>query len=390
MKLPTIELHCSACTHRWQSRAAAGSTLRCPKCSHPRRVPADRPRSGAELAARAATAPGDPAAELADRWKLEPEWTGTFSTLPGRDGDDPCEGCGAAVEWEPGRTLTYCRACAADGHPSVALPPAVERYYERQEQRRAELAVRTAPDSAELRAQRVKLRTHKDTARRRVQFWLSEIADEDCYDYAQWQREAAQLAIALRAYLPEIDGAADVAELAAVWSEVDALITSEQGKSLRLAYGQAQSRAERAEREEQQRAEWEQAERAAAAELAEQQRQAERERRDAERERKTIAARPTTATIPSSYATLAAMIATQAAKRQDKLDRNGACAFPHRSPTAADRLYGVPYRDWSGTSTGHAAYGAPQYRACAKHRQAAQAQLNREGYADLCYWELPL
>ncbi|MGH7732699.1 MAG: hypothetical protein ACREOE_03095, partial [Gemmatimonadales bacterium] len=36
---PPVPLHCGKCRHGWNSRAKAGSTVRCPACSHPRRVP---------------------------------------------------------------------------------------------------------------------------------------------------------------------------------------------------------------------------------------------------------------------------------------------------------------------------------------------------------------
>ncbi|MFE2553656.1 hypothetical protein ACFXGI_34765 [Streptomyces sp. NPDC059355] len=36
---PPVELDCYDCGHTWTTRAKAGSTVRCPGCSHPRRVP---------------------------------------------------------------------------------------------------------------------------------------------------------------------------------------------------------------------------------------------------------------------------------------------------------------------------------------------------------------
>lgn len=57
---PPVWLSCLGCEYEWESRAAGGSTVRCPDCRHPTWVPVDRPehhptprRSPAELIAGA-------------------------------------------------------------------------------------------------------------------------------------------------------------------------------------------------------------------------------------------------------------------------------------------------------------------------------------------------
>lgn len=36
---PPVAVDCYACGHRWNTRAREGGTVRCPECSHPRRIP---------------------------------------------------------------------------------------------------------------------------------------------------------------------------------------------------------------------------------------------------------------------------------------------------------------------------------------------------------------
>ena len=87
--LPAVMLTCRN-GHGFMTRARGGSTVRCPECTVPKRVPADRPlteRAARELADRAAVAEVPAAgSELADRWERETPWNGRLPRFPGRAG----------------------------------------------------------------------------------------------------------------------------------------------------------------------------------------------------------------------------------------------------------------------------------------------------------------
>src|SRR5215469_17848366 len=68
--LPPLELECSGCGHRWPTRAAAGSTIKCPQCRRGRRVPAERPGTAAPARA-GAIADDSEAGRLAALWAAE-------------------------------------------------------------------------------------------------------------------------------------------------------------------------------------------------------------------------------------------------------------------------------------------------------------------------------
>lgn len=401
--LPEITLICGN-GHPFTTRAAGGRTVRCKTCGKPKRVPVTRPLTAKESAAIAIRDEDqdqepehDPGAELADRWDRETEWAEVIRLAPGRPGDE-CPECSGPLHWEPGRTMVYCTVCNR-----VDLPAAVSAHYDRQARQRSEVAVRAAPDKSAERESRVRLRALKDQARQSIGQWLETIADDGCYDQVQWQRQARALAASLRGYLPEIADAADESELAEVTEDVRAILEGDEGRSLLAAYDQAQERAER-----------QQAARERSAELAAHQRemekQQERERIEAERETRRLAAEesrqqkaitsgPKSRTAPpTGYATgavvlndLALSMAANRVQKENDLKEKGACEFKHSFGQAvAARLFGVPARDGYKRTTGYAIANTPQYRACAKHYAAAEARLNREGYADVAYWELPI
>ncbi len=66
---PPVEVECYGCGHPWRTRAKEGSTVRCPECRHPRRVPSrsrdgldpGRPRPAPSSTPRAASRPPAPA-----------------------------------------------------------------------------------------------------------------------------------------------------------------------------------------------------------------------------------------------------------------------------------------------------------------------------------------
>lgn len=384
--------------------------MSCPTCRKDGRrvsvwVPARRPRTARELAALEAAASAsasedqdhaDPGRELAGRWESEPEWDEKIRLLPGRAGDrDLCPECGGPLRWEPGRTLVYCGPCNA-----IALPAAVTAHYERQAQRSAEVATRAAIQGKPDRAARARLRALKEQIRARADEWLETIADPDCYDRAQWQRKARELAAMLRGYFPEITDAGDESELAEIWQEISALITSEDGHALRAEYDESQARAARQYEAQQRTAELERAQLEAEAQAEREREAAERAARQAQVEQarapKAITtgtrSRTTPARSPNAAAleSIAVLIEESRQRKARELAEKGACEFKHFGTAVAARLYGVPGRDAVGRMTGLAVHGAPQYRACAKHFDAAEAQLNREGYPDVCYWDLPI
>lgn len=397
-RLPEIAVTCKN-RHTFGTRAHGGQAVDCPQCrAGGERVKVwvrkDRPRTAREVAEHAAIdapAPDSAArqlsAELAARWQQEQPWDGRLRLVPGRAGD-ACSECSGPVQWEPGRTLVYCPECKRAG-----LPAAVTDHYARQLRRSTEVAVRAAPDESAERAARVRLRARKDAVKHRVQAWLESIADEYSYDQVQWQRQACELAAMLRAYLPEISEAATETALAGVLRDIDALITSEQSQTLKNEYQQAQQRAEQQQRQARYQQEL-------AEQLESERQQAERERQAADREaskqlaqqeRKAITGGQTTATLRLSdnpYAPAMAMLAQWQQNKDRKIASKGKCAFRHLADTPAARIYGVPQRSYGGQDTGYALPGAPQYRACAKHYQAAESQLNRDGYSDHVYWEL--
>jgi uncharacterized Zn finger protein (UPF0148 family) len=397
-KLPEINLTCRN-GHTFATRARGGTTVRCKTCGAPKHVPTDRPRSEREH--QAVSGPADSAARvMADRWEREPEWDGQDRPVPGRPGD-VCPECDGPLLWEPGRTRVYCPGCQRAG-----LPAAVTAHYERAEQRRAEVAIRAAevavrPDAAAERAARVRLHAAKQTARRYVEARLDDVADEECYDLVQDQRQAAELATLLRAYLPEIDRADNEEALGAIFGEICGLLESDQGKALFAAYEAARNRAqrqweaqERAREAAERQREFAEQERQEAAEREREQREAERQAALAARERKTITTDIAGLKPGSSayaIAQIGVMIEENRRKKAERLAANGECQFTgHRGKVAATRLYWVPARDPHWRMNGYAQHGAPQYRACAKHYSAAEAQLNREGWQDVCYWDLPL
>ncbi|MDA5283705.1 hypothetical protein [Streptomyces sp. Isolate_45] len=69
---PPVDLDCYECGHTWTTRAKAASTVRCPDCSHPRRVPTaaraeDAPPPATPLPARRPAPPTAPRRDPAPR-----------------------------------------------------------------------------------------------------------------------------------------------------------------------------------------------------------------------------------------------------------------------------------------------------------------------------------
>lgn len=385
-RLPEITLTCSA-GHRFTTRAAGGVTVRCKTCRRSKHVPVDRPRTPREAALLAASGREDQdqdhGRELSARWDREPEWAGGTRVAPGRAGDE-CPECSGPLSWEPGRTLVFCPECRC-----VDLPAAVTAHYARRTG--TEIAVRTGPDRAEQRAVRTRLRALKDQASQYVDSWLDTIADPDCYDMSQWQAQASQLGSLLRGYLPEIANAADEAELGEVRAEINAIIGGDQGRALRTAYDEAANRAER-QAQAREQAEIQARQQREIAARQERERIAEARALESARssERKAVTAKTTKPLPPSGFELAAAQLWAIQQRKEKKLTENGECQFKHFGCVAADRIYGVPFRDRFGQMNGNAIAGTPQYRACVKHYPAAGNRLNQEGYSDVCYWDLPL
>ena len=385
-RLPEIVLTCRN-NHQFPTRARGGITVRCKTCGVPKHVPADRARSDRELAA---LGNAEPDQELAARWEREPEWDGHAGIRSGRD-NDMCAGCRSVpVDWEPGRTLTYCPECQEAGDNPVSLPVAVTEHYERQEQASQEVATRAAaPDQAVERAARVQLRARKQQTRDKIAGWLDSVADPEMYDRDEWRHHAAELAALLSAYLPEIDHAGSEAELGVVLAEVNDQFNSQLGMALQAEWERAQQRAraavERAEHERQRvRAEAE-----AEHQAAETERQAERQRQRqaaelAAQQRKAISSRP--GGTNNGWMTVAAMLTQDQVQKAAAIQRKGACEWKHALGDAiAERVYAIPARDWQGGITGMAP-GTTYYRACSKHFEAAEAQLRQAGYQDIAWW----
>jgi len=395
-RLPAITVTCPN-DHHFDTKARGGQSIDCPHCrtdGHRVKVwvPTHRPTTARALAA-AIGAPGPGgltsqlSTELAARWQQERPWDGGLRLAPGRAGD-VCPECSGPLEWEPGRTLVYCPECKRAG-----LPDAVTEHYARQLRRSTAVAVRAEPDRSAERAARVQLRAAKDAVKRRVQTWLESVADEDSYDRVQFQRQAFELAAMLRAYLPEISEAEDEVTLGSVLRDVDALITGDQASALKIEYEQAQERAERQHRAREQTAELERYRQEAADQQERERQAAEREARQlAQQERKAITSGRTTTTtrLPpvSPYAPLVLMIAERQKAKEQRIASNGKCAFKHLGDVPATRIYAVPMRVYGGQMSGYRVAEAPEYRACGKHHEAAEAQLNRDGYSDVAYWEL--
>ncbi|MFJ6940932.1 hypothetical protein [Streptomyces sp. NPDC101132] len=98
---PPVELDCYDCGHTWTTRAKAGSTVRCPGCSHPRRVPA---------AARAEDAP--PPAPLPARRPAPPPTPPRRDPAPRSPRQDPAEDDAQAEQERAQRRADTRRALA--------------------------------------------------------------------------------------------------------------------------------------------------------------------------------------------------------------------------------------------------------------------------------------
>ncbi len=406
-KLPEIGLECRN-GHPFRTRARSGSTVRCPTCSAPKHVPADRPRTDREARDRAErigrAEPGgqadDPAAgsELADRWGQEVPWEGKLTILGGRAGDE-CPECDGPLAWEPGRTVAYCQECKR-----LDLPAAVTEHYQRQNQHGAAVATRGA-SAAEVRAIRVRLSALKTRMTERLDEWL-EVFDPDDLNGGP-ARLALDYSAELDAYRPEIKGAADETELADIMAEVNEVIERARTSGALDQIGRQRDAIERQAEQAEREAEWaEQAEREA--------RQAEQAEREAARraeiearsQRKAIAgpaSRTTTTRIPDSNGyvgaavTLIGMIEQSRAAKERKLSQHGPCGYEHKKPTVPERRYWITTLDWQGNQSGHELPNAPSAVVCKKHfaladqwieQQAALIRTQRLAQVAAVYTEL--
>lgn len=382
-QLPEIELICRN-RHSFTSRARGGSSVSCPAC-RPARVsvwiPRDRPRTEREARERAehdGQAEGPAAgSELAGRWERETPWPGKLVTLGGRAGDE-CPECEGPLQWEPGRTVTYCPACKR-----IRLPAAVAGHYRRQDQRSAEVAVRAEPDASVARAVRVRLNALKQRMADRVNEWVEVFDPEELSGGPL--RLALDYRAELAAYLPEIRNAASEADLTEIMAEIGK-VTDRANSSGALA--QIERQREATERQAE-LAEY-QAELAKQAEY--EAREAERAQREAERratieaqQRKAIESRtarkPATASSPNGYAegltVIAGMIESNRRSKERKL-AYGPCGYEHRKPTIPERRYWITTLDWQGNQSGYELPGSPAVVACRKHFAAADAWIQEQ------------
>jgi hypothetical protein len=284
--------------------------------------------------------------------------------------------------WEPGRSVTYCQECKRLG-----LPAAVTEHYQRQSQRGAEIATRTGPSAAEVRALRVRLSALKTRMTERLDEWLEVFNPDDLNGGPA--RVALDYSAELGAYRAEIKGADDESELADIMAEINEVTerarTSGALDQIERQRDAIERQAEQAERE----AEWEeQAEREAERERAELER-VRREQITARPQPKAIAPRP--GSTADAMATVIAVIEQNRRAKAIRLEKYGACDFPHRKPAPAERLYGIQTVDgWQNAGTGYQAPGTPAYRACSKHFADADAAITKTGFQEpaRCYWEL--
>jgi hypothetical protein len=388
-QLPEITLRCRY-EHSFTTRARGGTTLACPVCRKAGNrvsvwVPRDRPKTEREarLQAELARPTGQadtPAAgsELADRWERETPWDGKLSPLDGRAGDE-CPECDDPLLWEPGRTVTYCHECER-----VRLPAAVAEHYQRQDQRSAEVAVRTGPgavDRVAARRAQVRLDARKQRTADQVNELIEAFDPDGLYDGPK--HLALDYRAGLNAYLRQISKADSEGELAEIEAEVKEIITQAETSGAVAAIERQREAIERqAEYAERQ------------AELAE---QAEREAREAEREarqrtaiemqqRKAIESRttrkPAMASSPNGYlegmVMVAAMIENNRRNKERRLNEHGPCGYQHRKPTVPERRYWITTLDWQGNQSGYELPNAPAVVACSKHFAAADAWIQEQ------------
>lgn len=384
-QLPEIKLTCRN-DHTFTTRARNGTSISCPVC-RPARVsvwvPRDRPRTEREARQRAERdgQADTPAAgsELADRWEREAPWDGEqLPDWPGRP-DDRCPECGGPLTWEPGRTWTHCETCAeADG--GVALPAAVAEHYRRQDQRSAEVAVKTGPGVVDrVTARRAQVRL--DARKQRMADQVNELAEAFDPDglYGGPKHLALDYRAGLNAYLRQIGKADSEDELAEIEAEVKEIIIQAETSGALTVIQQQRTAIER--QQEQARREAEQAER----EAREAARQAQIE---AQAQRKAIEGRAAHSPIGASQSGYAAAMQSVALmygayekrrkNKDQKLSEYGPCQYPHRSPTVPDRRYWITTLDWQGNPTWYELPGAPSVVTCNKHSRSADEWLNEQ------------
>lgn len=379
--LPEITLTCGN-DHEFTTKASGGQSVRCKTCHRSTHVPTDRPKTTREAAAYATAAAEHgqehaPGSEYGDRWQLETEWSGKEVVRPGRP-RDTCPECSGPLWWEPRRTLIFCQNCNR-----LTLPPVITDHYGRAASQRSAVAVRDQADPMAEMAARARLRALIATTEQWANGWIETLGDEDSYDRVQWKRSAREFTATLGGWLAEIKNAKTESELADIKAHiVGEILNSEPGTQLRAEYDEALGRSEQAELRRQR------AEEVAAAEA-----RAEAERVNWEPEPEQLpAARPPAITSgyspPHSWGTVAGALIAAQQRKERQLRENGGCEFKHRLTTVAGRIYGVPERNYLNEQTGNAAIGTPQFRACPKHFSAAEAELNRQGYSDLVWWDL--
>jgi len=261
----------------------------------------------------------------------------------------------------------------------------VGKFYERQEQRSAEVAVRTTPDASAERAARVQVRKTAQQIAAGVEDWL-DVFDPDGLSDAT-ARHAQSYRAELTAYLPEIRSAATLADLNEISAELSAVVIRARDEGVIDAikrYREAVERqAEMADRQ------------AEMAELAEREaREAERAEREAERraaveaqQRKTIQGHAerraiTTGGSQNGYVTagvmVMSMIEKSRAEKERQLAKHGPCGYEHRKPAIPERRYWITTLDWQGNQSGQELPGAPAAVVCSKHFAMASAWIDEQ------------
>lgn len=215
--LPPLELECSGCAHRWPTRAAAGSSIRCPECRRVRRVPAERPGQG--TAARTVAAGGDDS--LTARWAAEAPAALGWRDTPTAPAAETCGTCGAPLAWHSARTVLVCLVCGTLATSPGAWTRAAEHAAaldRRQARGRATVADVDPAAEARARVARVNLHRARERLTRGVHNMLANVVvAARAYEIDDI---ADDLGSVLRAYLTEVNAATDISTLAAILGEL--------------------------------------------------------------------------------------------------------------------------------------------------------------------------
>lgn len=362
--------------HTSATSAKLGGTTSCPACrAEGRGRISCRVHPAAATSSAAST--GEPGA-LAAAWAAERPPAPWRETL-GDAGGEPCS-CGAEPRWTTAHTALICPGCSTWTVSPGTRGRAAARIAATERRASREVAI----TDAQARANRVRFRAWQDALSQNVDRLIG-ICDPDGFDATHDRRAAFQLAVTLRAYLPEIRGADTDSELTEIAAELETLQAAEEFRGLERERANAAERCAQAERlaawEAQQEQERQRQERQ---QLAAE--QAERRQLEAAASARRTAARPPTVPGLTGWGSLLTLVAERQAMKAREVDAKGACAFEHRAavgPVPAARLYGLQ-DEWSGAPRAD----APSLRACRKHYDAAAAWMTQQGCPACVYWEL--